>query len=54
MCDKEAFYNNLHMERITDVDYRHAKRVFKSLNNKILGDYADLYFLICIVACRCF
>ena len=36
------------MEDITDVDYRHAKRVFngvaiKSLNSKNLGDYHDLY-----------
>ena len=31
------------MEHITDVDHRHAKRVFKSLNNKNLGDYHDLY-----------
>ena len=31
------------MEDITDVDYRHVKRVFKSLNNKTLGDYHDLY-----------
>ena len=31
------------MEDITDVDYRHAERVFKSLNNKNLGDYHDLY-----------
>ena len=46
--DKEAFYSNLDMEDITDVDDRHAKRVFnaiafngvapKSLNNKNLGD----------------
>ena len=41
--DKEAFYSNLNMEDITDVEYRHAKRVFKSLNNKNLGDYHDLY-----------
>ena len=41
--DKEAFYNNLHMEDITDVAQRHAKRVFKSLNNKNLGDYHNLY-----------
>ena len=26
--DKEAFNSNLDMEDITDVDYRHAKRVF--------------------------
>ena len=31
------------MEDITDVDNRHAKRVFKSLNNKNLDDYHDLY-----------
>ena len=46
--DKEAFYISLNMEDITDVDHRHAKRVFnevalKSLNNKNLGDYHDLY-----------
>ena len=46
--DKEAFYSNLNMEYITDVDYRHAKRVFngvalKSHSNKNLGDYHDLY-----------
>ena len=33
--DKEAFYSNLNMEDITDVDYRHEKRVFKSLYNNI-------------------
>ena len=31
------------MEDITDVDHRHTKRVFKSLNNKYLGDYHNLY-----------
>ena len=41
--DKEAFYSSLNMEKITDVDYRHAKRVFKNLNNKNLNDYHDLY-----------
>ena len=40
---KEAFYSKLNMEDITEVDHRHAKRVFKSLNNKNLGDYHDLY-----------
>ena len=43
MPEQEAFYNNLNMEDITGVDHRHAKRVFKSLNNKKLGDYHDLY-----------
>ena len=41
--DKEAFYSNLNMEDITDVDYRHANRVFKSLNNENLGNCHDLY-----------
>ena len=46
--DKESFYSNLNMEDITDVDHRHAKRVFnevapKNLSNKNLGDYHDLY-----------
>ena len=41
--DKESFYSNLNKEDITDVDHRHAKRVFKSLGNKNLGDYYDLY-----------
>ena len=41
--DKEAFYSNLNMEDITDVDYKHAKIVFKNLINKTLGDYHDLY-----------
>ena len=31
------------MEDITDVDHRHVKRVFKSLNNKNLSDYHDLH-----------
>ena len=48
LSDKEAFCSSLNMEDITNVDYRHAKRVFngvalKSLNNKNLGDYHDLY-----------
>ena len=41
--DKEAFYSNLNLEDITEVDHRHTKRVFKSLNNKYLGDYHDLH-----------
>ena len=41
--DKEAFYSNLNMEDITDVDYRHEKTVFQYLINKNLGDYHDLY-----------
>ena len=43
LADKEAFFSNVHIEDITDVDHRHAKRVFKTLSNKNLGDYHDLY-----------
>ena len=31
------------MENITDADYEHAKKVFKTFNNKNLGDYHDFY-----------
>ena len=43
--DKKLLQNkkdNLNMEDITDVDYKHAKRVFKNFNNTNLGDYHDL------------
>ena len=43
LSDKEAFYSNLNIEDITDVDYKHAKIVFKNLINKNFGDYHDLY-----------
>ena len=43
MPDKEAFYSSLNMEDIADVDHSHVKRVFKSLNDKNVGDYHDLY-----------
>ena len=41
--DKDAFYSNLNMESITNIDYRHAKNVFNKFNNNNLGDYHDLY-----------
>ena len=34
LSDKEAFYSNLNMENITDVDSRHRKTVFEYLINK--------------------
>ena len=43
LLDKEAFYSRLNKEDITDVDHRHAKRVFEKFNNKNLGDYDDLH-----------
>ena len=41
--DKEAFYCCLNMKDITDVDHRHAKRVFKNLSNKNIDNYHDLH-----------
>ena len=41
--NKKYFYSDLNMEGITDVDYRHGKRVFKNFNNKNLGDYHVSY-----------
>ena len=32
--DKEPFYSSLNMEDITDVKYRHAKKVYKEFNSK--------------------
>ena len=43
LYDKESFYSSLIIEDITDVDYRHAEKVFKNFNNKSLSDYHDLY-----------
>ena len=43
LAEKEAFYSSLNMEDITDIDHRHAKRVFKNLSNKNLDDFHDLY-----------
>ena len=41
--NKEDFYSSLNMEDITDIDYRHAKKVFKEIKMNNLGDYHDLY-----------
>ena len=40
---KELFYNNLNMENIDDIDYRHVNNVFNKLKLNNLGDYHDLY-----------
>ena len=40
---KESFYNNLNMENIDDIDYRHGNNVFKRFKLKNLGEYHDLY-----------
>ena len=41
--NKESFYNNLNMENIDDIDYRHGNNVFKIFKLKNLGEYHDLY-----------
>ena len=41
--DKEAFYNKLNKEGITDEDYAHAQKVWEVLEIKNLGEYRDLY-----------
>ena len=41
--DKKDFYSCLNMEDITDVDYKHRKRVFREFKMNNLGDYHDLY-----------
>ena len=43
LTKKEDFYSNLNMEGITNVDYKHAKRVWKNFKIKKLGEYHDLY-----------
>ena len=41
--NKEDFYSSLNMEGVTNVDYRHAKKVFKEFKMNNLGDHHDLY-----------
>ena len=40
---KESFYSNLTLENISEIDYAHAKNVFKKFNINNLGEYHDLY-----------
>ena len=40
---KEDFYSCLNMEDITNIDYRHAKRIFREFKMNNLSDYHYLY-----------
>ena len=40
--DKEDFFSSLNMEDITDIDYRHEKKVFKQFKMNNLSNYHDL------------
>ena len=40
---KEAFYNELNLENITDKDYEHVEKVWEAFEIKNLGEYHDLY-----------
>ena len=40
---KEAFYSELEDEDITDEDYAHVQKVWKTFNMKTMRDYHDFY-----------
>ena len=40
---KDEFYSKLKDEKITDEDYKHAKKVWKKFKIKNMGEYHDLY-----------
>ena len=40
---KEAFYNELNWEGISDTDYEHVKKVLEAFELKNLREYHDLY-----------
>ena len=43
LLKKENFYSNLIMEVITEVDYKHGKRICEDFEIKNWGEYHDLY-----------
>ena len=40
---KEAFYSNVNLENISDVDYAHTQKVWEGFEIKHCGEYHDLY-----------
>ena len=53
LLEKEDFYSHLNMEDITDVDYAHAKRVYKNLEEA----FRRMSWFVCskwyIIVSRC-
>ncbi|XP_054260314.1 uncharacterized protein LOC128984968 [Macrosteles quadrilineatus] len=43
--EKVQFYSRLSLEHISDSDYAHAQRVWRTFNIRDLGQYSDLYML---------
>ena len=42
---KDQFYNILNDQHITDDEYDHAKKVWKTFKIKTMGEYHDLYLV---------
>ena len=46
---KEAFYSRLNNEDISDENYAHARKVWKTFKMKSMRDYYDLYNRVDVV-----
>ena len=43
--DKAKLYSKLNMNEVNDIDYEHARKVWKEFEIKNMGEYHDLYLL---------
>jgi len=43
---KEDFYSSLNYNKISEEDYKHARRIWRIFDIKSLGEYHDLYVLL--------
>ena len=43
LSNKKDFYSSLNMKDITDIDYRHAKNLFKEFKMNNIGSGHNLY-----------